>query len=517
MGNFKYIIFLIFIFVSDVCAQGVLTRLYERLDQLESKLQESEAAQKRALQQLERRVQMGRQDSGGQDLRALDDRVQNLSHRMDRVLEGVENSNQVAEKIAKIEDDMKQVAQLPEKNKAVVEVVGDLRDLIQDVVMMQKKMQAEPAVKVGGQVRPRYEARDAGVGQYDMATTMRVRTHVAAQLHPKSRVYIEFQDVRTWGEEQNTLTDYQADHFDLHQGYFEIENIGHSTLSMRVGRQAIALGGQRLVGAVEWTQQGRAFDGLRLTANLNGGRVDLIGLKLAEASLSQVAHDAYLFGVYQQITKPRYLDVDLYALYNREASYNRTNQFTLGSRLAGKFQMWDYRVEGAYQFGKRTGLDVGAFMLAGRLGVGFGNGRGMVALWYDYLSGDSDLADTKTKVFDTLFATNHKFYGYADLFLNIPVHTAQRGLQDVALKMMFKPTTHTSLGIDIHAFWVARRAGIASGTLGQEIDVTLGYHYSSEISFVGGYSYVFAGDGMRQIGALTKDAGFGYVMTTVDF
>ncbi len=31
---------------------------------------------------------------------------------------------------------------------------------------------------------------------------------------------------------------------------------------------------------------------------------------------------------------------------------------------------------------------------------------------------------------ETLFATNHKFYGFADLFLNIPRDTAGRGLRD---------------------------------------------------------------------------------------
>ena len=43
------------------------------------------------------------------------------------------------------------------------------------------------------------------------------------------------------------------------------------------------------------------------------------------------------------------------------------------------------------------------------------------------------------KVFDTLFTTNHKFYGLADLFLNIPLQTDGRGLQDLAVKWHYTP------------------------------------------------------------------------------
>lgn len=57
-----------------------------------------------------------------------------------------------------------------------------------------------------------------------------------------------------------------------------------------------------------------------------------------------------------------------------------------------------------------------------------------MTLWYDHLSGDDDPSDGTVRVFDTLFATNHKFYGLADYFLNIPVQTVGRGLQDLALK-----------------------------------------------------------------------------------
>lgn len=518
MMKYKLIIFVAFFLASyDVAAQGVLSKLNERLEKLESKLQENEATQQRALQRLQRQIAGG--SGGTENSGALEALVQKMSKRLDTVQAEVTVGKDLVARVDQLENVAEKVEGLPAKNDKLVQVVSDLRGVIEELVVAQAKPKdhEDIKVKIGGQIRPRFEARDAGIDDYDLATTMRVRTHVDAKLSTDARVFIQVQDVRAWGEETHTLNDFRADNFDLHQGYFEIEHFKNTTLSMRVGRQALSLGGQRLIGAVDWAQQGRAFDGVRLTATPNGGKIDLVGMKLAEASLAHVVYDAYLFGAYAQITQPKNVNIDFYGFYNRAKGNLKTDQFTFGGRLAGNQARWNYRFEGAFQTGKRNGDDVKAYMIGGRIGAVFGGGRSAVTLWYDYLSGDDDLHDHKTKVFDTLFATNHKFYGFADLFLDIPAHTAGRGLQDVALKMMFKPITSVSLGIDVHAFFLAKKAGLTARELGQEIDLTMTYRYSSEIAFVGGYSYVIARDGLAQIGRLTKDLGFGYVMTNVAF
>ena len=175
----------------------------------------------------------------------------------------------------------------------------------------------------------------------------------------------------------------------------------------------------------------------------------------------------------------------------------------------------NYRVEGAWQTGERADVDVAAFFAAARVGRQAGGVN--LALWYDYLSGDDDLTDDETKVFDTLFATNHKFYGFADYFLNIPVHTAGRGLQDVALKAKKTLRPGLVLGVDVHSFRLAQDQGLSSGHLGEELDLTLSSDYRGVAKFTGGASYVLAADGFADIGRLTDNALFLYVMTDVKF
>ena len=367
-------------------------------------------------------------------------------------------------------------------------------------------------VTVGGQVRSRWELRDTDGVASDGHTATRTRADLRAQLDGGVSGFVQWQDVRIWGEEGNTLGDFSGDNIDLHQSWVQFIDFGGTGVDLRLGRQEISFGGQRLVGAVGWTHQGRSFDAARVTWHPGGSTVDVVASRLGDTTSPAATANATFAGVYATVAPLS--GVELYVLYNSRDS--GTEQYTAGLRKTGTAAGFDYRVEGAYQAGKRTDLDVAAFFAAARVGRKLGNVH--VTLWYDYLSGDDDLGDDETKVFDTLFATNHKFYGYADYFLNIPVHTAGRGLQDLALKV--KTTLAgpgLTLALDAHTFLLAQDTGVSTAHLGEEIDLTVGWDYRGVAKFTGGVSYVLAADGFADIGRLDDDAVFLYVMTDVRF
>ena len=121
------------------------------------------------------------------------------------------------------------------------------------------------------------------------------------------------------------------------------------------------------------------------------------------------------------------------------------------------------------------------------------------------------------RTFETLFATNHKFYGFADLFLNIPRDTGGRGLRDLALKWSLDGPAGTSIGADLHAFRLAEGNGLGTARLAKEVDVTLAYGSNSALRLTGGLSHVWGRRGLAEIG---RDAGhytFTYLMTSVVF
>lgn len=376
-------------------------------------------------------------------------------------------------------------------------------------------VEGETEVSVEGQVRPRFEVRDPVGNGHDTFTSMRVRAAVDARLDRKVSAFIQFQDVRLWGEETSTLGDFRADNLDLHQGYVSFGDVGETSIDVKLGRQEMSLGGQRLIGAVGWAQQGRSFDGIRVSDSPKGGRVDLFLMRLGDATAPSVTENAYLAGGYVTVPLDKRNGLDLYAIYNR-VSGGATELYTLGARLAGRHGSVDYRAEGTYQAGDTPTEDVAAWMAAGRVGFRVSK-KAKLTLWADVLSGDADPADGERNVFDTLFATNHKYYGFADLFLNIPAHTNGQGLVDLAVKLSIDAGKGVAVGVDVHHFRLAKKRQLDSARLGEEIDLTVTWKYSKQATIVLGGSYVFQKPALAAIGRLADDLTWAYVMTDVAF
>ncbi len=367
-------------------------------------------------------------------------------------------------------------------------------------------------VSVSGEIRPRLEARTAPVQPSFERTTMRLRIRVEARPEPSVRIVAELQDVRTWGEEQSTLADYSADNLDLHQGFFDV-TLGERW-SARIGRQEIAFGGERLMGAVGWAQQGRSFDAVRATLLASGFIIDVFRAQLSEEAAGR-GEDSALFGVYAVASRGSH-SLDSFGFLSRSRP-GGTRQWTSGVRAHGRLGALAYRVEGAAQFGRRSGERVRGWMFGARLGHALPHPFGNLSVWYDHLSGDAAPGDGTVRTFETLFATNHKFYGLADLFLNIPVDTGGRGLRDLALKWSLDAPAGTRVGADFHAFRVAEGSGLGTARLAEEVDVTLAYDANSALRLTVGWSYVWGRPGLAEIG---RDAGrytFTYLMTSVVF
>jgi hypothetical protein len=381
----------------------------------------------------------------------------------------------------------------------------------------------------GGELRPRFEVRHPVVRDWTTVelrdfVSMRTRGSMMVTLPRDVRALVQLQDVREWGADPNTMA-VQAPGLDLHQGWIELGHEAQANLSVRVGRQELAYGGERLIGAVNWAQQGRSFNGVRLRARPAGAvAVDGLVMPIADRDLlGPQGGKAGLYGLYGTFDVAGGLDA--YALYNNQdlrtpqqdvVAFTYTDQVTVGGRWASGHQGFAWRVEGALQQGTRRDRDVSAYLLAARVGRSLTD-RASVHLWYDHLSG-GDPDDTTIRVFDTLFATNHKFYGFMDLFTDIPRHTAGRGLQNMAVKGSYRLMDNVQLGLDAHAFRLAEASGVDSGRLGEELDLTIGWGYAPGVALTGGASYFLAGDAWSAVlGHPDRNIVWAYLMLGVRF
>jgi hypothetical protein len=376
--------------------------------------------------------------------------------------------------------------------------------------------QSPPAITWHGEVRPRLETREYADGTRDFVTSMRTRIALEAVTESGLRLFIQPQDVRDWGEELSER-DRSADAVDFHQAFLEVDRLPGVGGLIRVGRQEVALAQERLLGAPDWGQAGQTFDGVRWIRPSREARLEAVYLKLQEGWAPAHDHDADFLAAWYVMPPSPMGSVELLGIRNRVLEPGGTRQSTTGGIWQLGSVPFAFRLQGMFQFGKREGVDVEAFMVAGLASVDVLAGRGSVTLWYDYLSGDGDPGDDRVKVFDALYGARNRYYGRADYFVNIPANTGGLGLQDGALKLSYRPTPPLALNLDLHLFRTAQMGDLSSPRLGEEVDAWASYRFRQHLTLQAGFSLTWAGPAMKELERLDGRGEFVYVMTSLRF
>ena len=368
--------------------------------------------------------------------------------------------------------------------------------------------QTPAQVTFTGEVRARTEwDRPGGALEEDVFTYLRTRLGMSAAPTDGVRLMFQLQDSRVYGVAASASAG-NPDITDLHQAFADLDARWRTvTITTRVGRQEVALGNERLVGPVGWSNTGRTFDGARVllvptgadwSASLFAATVEERGRHFASAGTTTFPADRAVAGAW--FTRPlRGGTLETTVLFDggaRYRSYAESDRFTLygryRSRTAAQFAI---DAEAAWQGGTQqyapsttgsTTQDVSAWMVAARMGMMPAPGRRTSALiGADVLSGDAAPSDGSYHAFNTMYATNHPFYGMADLFLDPAARTNDAGLVDA-----FGSTTHAfgarySLRADLHRF--ATQAG-SGGQIGWELDVIAPVKLSSASALEVGYT-----------------------------
>jgi hypothetical protein len=378
------------------------------------------------------------------------------------------------------------------------------------------------------------------------------RFRIGLTVKPTSWIslYAQGQDSREWFSNRPNTPGVSGaegtDSFDLRQAHITLADSSKSPWSLRLGRQTLAFGDQRLVGPLEWTNLARSFDAVRVTRTSDQWTLDIFGSSVVKAERGSfnesdwfnddaTSRDQVFSGAYFSTTALEFQTTDLYAFHLHEnAEAGDTNFVTLGTRWKSKdkhFGPWDYTAEIAAQSGDAAGRDLAAF--ASTLSAGFTVPEGALwksrfALEYSYATGDSDPLDNDIGTFQNLFPTNHIYYGFMDAF-------SWQNIHDLAIQWKAAPWKNITTRLDFHAFWLAdtndswyrangtttvrplnSAARAASNFAGTEVDAVITWQPSKQFALEAGYCRFFAGDYLGDTGA-SDDANFGYVQTTLSF
>jgi hypothetical protein len=284
------------------------------------------------------------------------------------------------------------------------------------------------------EVRERLETR---IGPYTAAGTAdnayfvgsRARLGFDAQLEAL-RLMVQVADARNFGQFPVGRDDGSTT--GLHQGFLQVAFGDHW---LRLGRQEISWGRQRMLGALNWSTSGRSFDALRLHLGWQSSGLELLGavtrwvrrITVTDDSTvpptedSTLATGDYLAGLYYTWAALTAVRLDLYVLYRHdganEGDLDRERDIASpGLRLHGTpTPGLSYDIEGVFQAGRSGGRRHLAVAAAAELAYAIQVPlRPGLALGGSYASGGTP-GDSLTE-FDNFFPTNHAFYGSADLF-----------------------------------------------------------------------------------------------------
>jgi hypothetical protein len=290
-------------------------------------------------------------------------------------------------------------------------------------------------LSVGGQARERVEGTRGyllgGAGtREDVFVLSRVMLHADFHLGDHLRFFAEGKHATAYGRElPGARRPLDYDEFDVQNLFAEVavrSPVGK--LNTRVGRQELMLGRQRLVSPLDWANSRRTFDGARVELTSRAVVVEAFYTEpVAVRSIQPNRRDRstafYGFAAGNSTGRPFTLQAYALALRQTEGSFaglaGAHRRFTVGSRVAAGSADRAVRadLEGGIQFGELADQSVRAWFVASDIAHRFTTVRTQptLTLGFDWASGDSDRADTKSGTFHQLFPLAHAYAGYADV------------------------------------------------------------------------------------------------------
>ncbi len=429
------------------------------------------------------------------------------------------------------------------------------------VVLITCNMGAFAQLNMTAQYRTRSEYR-AGQGTLPVRddagtffTNHRLRLGVGYNMD-RLKFYTAIQDVRIWGQDGSTISNADGKNLFLHEAWGELifsdstwQKVADN-FSLKIGRQELVYDDARLLGNLDWLQQGRRHDAAVLKWSKKFWFADIgVAYNQNRETKSAAFYDGtttnanftgpvngtnaltpnYKAFYYMYLRKNLGWGNASLLTFNDDFAKSPTSnsvysRHTLGGNLSGKaVRKIDFNAYGYYQTGKdNKGNNLSAYTY----------GAGFLALvtrklsagpGFDLMSGNNTVKSqyyvdgkANNQSFDPLYGTPHKFWGYMDYFFVADGYAAYTptgatlgngsstilspGLVNAFLKVRYKLIEKVNLSLDVHQFWaqnkVANRATIDSTdvlnkNLGTEVDFLINWGLTPAIMIETGYSAMF--------------------------
>ncbi len=389
-------------------------------------------------------------------------------------------------------------------------------------------------IKVGGEFRLRnenqinYDFNNNSSAQTDVFLLLRTRVYLDLNPADFVQLYAMFQDSETI--EQDDALVKTPDRHKFYQGFVNFRGqMGPLKTRLKVGRQELIYGDQRLIGNNGWNNLARSFDAIVWRLENKDFWLDIWGARIHPAN-NPVSLEYQLASLYGHWNGFPNGELEPYVIFSHSDHGGVSNGplylATVGARIKAKFlKNFDYGFEGAYQSGSSNYNLVNAGAVHSRIGYTFPlNWKPRIGGEFDFASGNANPKAGHVTLFNNLFPTNHDKYGYMDFF-------SWRNIYDFRLAFSAEPFSFMKTLFDYHAFLLpdpangvfqangtqlrAGKSG-ASSFAGQEVDLLLKFEFIKYFDAWVGYSVFFPGSFFSDTGSSDK-AHFFYAQLTTRY
>lgn len=216
---------------------------------------------------------------------------------------------------------------------------------------------------------------------------------------------------------------------ELHQAFIDWQTpaAGKSSLTVRIGRQELLYGSQRLISVREGPNNRQSFDGLKIMYQGNSLRTDLFYSHYVRTRKGffndRPSANTRLWGLYivQNNIAPL-INADIYylGLYKQQAAFDdgtgKEVRHSIGTRIWHNGEKFKYDAEAVYQFGRFNEKKIRAYTASLNTSYTFNSHRlkPKIGLKSELISGDRAYNDNKLQTFNPLFPRGG-YFGLAAL------------------------------------------------------------------------------------------------------
>lgn len=389
------------------------------------------------------------------------------------------------------------------------------------------------ALSIGGEIRERYEFTNNPLFGEDMQDErgvwlQRLTLHGDLRFGPHARVFAQLLSGIAVGRaegpspvDENRLAVQNA-FIEFEKSFMESEALG-----ARVGRQEIVFGSGRLVDVREGPNVRRTFDAARGWIEFGDWRIDGLAARPRDLERGVFDDDADqdkgLWGVYAT-GEPDWLpagSIDVYYLgfSDEDGVFAQGSEdevrHSVGVRVHGAENGWDWNWEGVYQFGSFGDGEIRAWTIGTETGFTFESlpWRPRLALSANIASGDDDGEDADLETFNPLFPRGNYFSEAAVL--------GPRNFYNLHGFLTVTPHDQLSFTTDVNFFWrlsrddgvyspsgqIIRPAGGPGSFVGSALSISAEYQATARLGLTAIYTRFFTGEVINASGP-SKDIDF---------